>query len=1129
MTGSGPDRSVGRGFGSGRRMMAIFIPLVFFALDLRPAPASEPSGWLRGYAKTISGDTLLYHSPYPEAKTALLVRATDGKMAIAWETEPAPEKPVIGQATFVWMAGIAAGKGAHRFDLEIDGSRALSFRTAPASSLRTWTVKGTDGSSLTFETAMVDQFGELFGFMYLTVPAKLLRPGRPMGLVITGENGNSPDWVMVFQDGLKAYTRAKADQVLIRSKGALSQLIRVEISHIAPAAEARLSAGSGFELKTRLVTGYNAVSLDVPAMSTEREVTITAAVEGRPPWQETLLLKPVAPREIWLLPHSHVDIGYSDKQPDVERKQWHNFDEAVRLAEQSDGNPEGARFKWNVEQLWAVETYLRQAGAEQKQRFIEAVRKGWIGLQATLANELTGLCQPEELFHLTDYARKISRTAGKTVDSAMISDIPSQSWSIVPALAAAGVKYFSSGPNYVASLPDGGDRIGWALKAWGDRPFYWISPSGAEKILFWMAGRGYSWFHGLNLGGLALAPRWQIFDYLDELADRGYPYSMIQVRYTVGGDNGPPDPQLAGFVKSWNAEYESPKIIIATSSEMFAEFERRHADIVPSVHGDFTGYWEDGAASTARETALNRLSAERLLQAETLWALLAPDRFPADRFTEAWRQVLLFDEHTWGAADSVSDPDGENARFQWDYKKAFALEADRMSKGLFDEAKAFDAGQATGSAHRTIDVINACSWQRTGLVILAADISVAGDLVKDRAGIAVPSQRLAGGELAFLASDVPGLGAKRYAIEKGSGAAVGKAGARGNTLENGMISAEVDPESGAVKSLRWRNGRTVEFVAADRATGLNSYFYVPGRDPKKAEGVKGVRVRPGEPGPLVASLVIESAAPGARSLVREVRVVDGVGRLELTDVLDKEKVRDKESVHIAFPFEVPGGIVRVNAGWAFVRPEADQIPGACKDFFCAQPAIDISNQDYGVTWTSVDAPLAEVGAMTDETLTAGGRRVWRQTISPSPIIYSYAMNNYWHTNYKADQEGPTTFRYVIQPHAGFDAAAVERLGLEAVRPLIAVPAGESRPVPELPFGLKSRQFIVTSLKPTEDGKGWMVRVWNAGGQPAELGVVGDVAQHGGIYLSNINEEKVRWLGMPIDVPGFGIVTLRLER
>ena len=52
---------------------------------------------------------------------------------------------------------------------------------------------------------------------------------------------------------------------------------------------------------------------------------------------------------------------------------------------------------------------------------------------------------------------------------------------------------------------------------------------------------------------------------------------------------------------------------------------------LPEVRGDFTPYWEDGAASSARETGLTRMASERLVQAEALWAILAPEQYPAAR------------------------------------------------------------------------------------------------------------------------------------------------------------------------------------------------------------------------------------------------------------------------------------------------------------------------------------------------------------------------------------------------------------------------------------------------------------------------------------------------------------------
>ena len=1137
--------------------------------------------WLKGYARTIAGETIGYHSPYPDATTALISRATDGKMVIEWETAPVPRDFAEPSATFVWMSGLATGKGAHRFTLTIDGRDAFTFHTGKTAADKEWKEKAEDGATLAFKATLVDQFQELFGFMFLKVPRSKLTPGKPLRLRVVGENAGGPDWFMVFTYDLKPSVRANGEPALVRFEGRLCQPVRVEISHIAPPVEAVVSAEGGGRLTTRLETGYNAVYFPVPAVAERKRISVGVEIGGKQAGKETVEIRPVVRRTIYLLPHSHVDIGYSDLQVVVEKHHWKYFEQAIELARRTESYPPGARFKWNTEVLWPAETYLRQATPEKRAAFLEAVRKKQIGIQALLANELTGLCQPEELFRLTEFGRRLGREAGVPVVSAMITDIPSYTWSLVPALAQSGVKYLSSGPNYMPTLTDGGDRIGGALKAWGDKPFYWISPSGREKVLFWMAGRGYSWFHGLNMGNLGLEKRQPVFDYMRALEDAVYPYEMVQVRYTTGGDNGPPDPKLSDTVKTWNEQFESPKIVIATSQEMFEEFELRYGDKIPTVQGDFTPYWEDGAASSAREVALNRSSTNRLLQAETLWSMIDPAAFPAAAFTEAWRQALLWDEHTWGAADSVSDPDGPNAQTQWAYKQAFALEADTRSRALFDaalqkkqrttappapaaEGRAFDSPLARGNKPRAataevdpganpgalaaasvvkgdlvvadvadvadVDIYNTNSWETMDVVLLPRALSVAGDRVLDEAGRVIPSQRLSTGELAVLAARVPAFGAKRFTVVAGqAGSTLANAGVRGartesvDSLANEFLSLKLDPKTGAVASLKKAGEKDIDYVDASRG-GLNVYLYVPGRDPQKVQGVESVKLSVREPGPLVASLLVESDAPGAKSLRREVRIYAGLDRVDFSDLLDKRLVRDKESVHIAFPFKVAGGIVRLDLGWAAIRPDADQIAGSCKDFFCVQNSADVSGPERGVTWVSLDAPLVEVGALTDETPGAKNLRAWKTEVGPSTALFSYVLNNYWHTNYKADQEGPVLLRYAVRLHGAYDAAAAVKFGMERARPLLAGASDPAAPAAKLPFDFEAADVLVSSLRPSEDGRGWIIRLYNPSPEPGEARLAA-----AGIYRSDPDEILGEKLAGPLRLAPFEILTLKIER
>jgi alpha-mannosidase len=147
--------------------------------------------------------------------------------------------------------------------------------------------------------------------------------------------------------------------------------------------------------------------------------------------------------------------------------------------------PGGLAFCVNLEVLWGADLFLQRKPQAERDEFIDAVKNGWISINGMYANELTGLCRPEELLQIFRYSKVLSKLCGVSVNSAMLSDVPGYTWGTITAMSQAGIRYFSAAPN-------GSDRIGTIRPAWHDKPFWHVSRSGKEKVLVWMPGHGYT-------------------------------------------------------------------------------------------------------------------------------------------------------------------------------------------------------------------------------------------------------------------------------------------------------------------------------------------------------------------------------------------------------------------------------------------------------------------------------------------------------------------------------------------------------------------------------------------------------------------------------------------------------------
>ncbi len=832
--------------------------------------------------------------------------------------------------------------------------------------------------------------------------------------------------------------------------------------------------------------------------------------------------------EIHLIHQTHLDIGFTHKQEDVLKRQVGFLHTALDLIEKTKDYPEEARFRWHPEGMWAVDEFLRTASPERREAFLAAVRGGSIHLDAFYVHMMTGLGTEEQLIELLQPAQDFGKRYGVKVASAIGSDVPGYTWGLVSALGQQGVKYLNMAPN-------NNHRLGF-IYLLGNKPFYWEGPDGRHRVLSWMVPTSYIYFWG----GRNRQVGDSVVRYIEKyLEGRDYPYDLAQIRYSIGGDNGHPDPTLPDQVRSWNESHDSPKIILSTNTRFFEAFEKRYGDRLPTLRGDLTPYWEDGAASTSADLAVNRRGKEILSRAEALWSILSPGEKLHGERAGAWHHAVMYDEHTWGAHCSISKPFSEFTVHQEKFKQRYALRTREMAAAL--EERLLAPVSRPGS--RTFDVFNTASWDRPGPVTIPAGLSEGRDRLVDAEGRAVPAQRLKSGDLVALVPPVPAMASRRFALEAGPSGAAGDVKAEGNVLENGRIRIVVDPERGAIRSLVLKSQGGRELVDPGPGFGLNDYLHTIGR--KTGEGYSRIespaKIEVEETGPVVGTLRIETAAPGCERLVRRVRLYAGMDRIDLLNELDKKQELKPESVYFAFPFRVPGGRSRIDVPFAVVRPEKDQLPGANRNYYCVQRWMDVSSDEYGITWITLDAPMVQfhpfrivgrgrgcmpAASMMFDTTPEGVPDFWIRKIEPTPFFYSWVMNNHWECNYKAYQEGPHRFEYVLAPHGPYDQTAAHRAAMEAHRPLLAVEVDGSRPVAGAPVRIRGDGVLVTSLRPSRDGRAMMIRLFAGSGKPEEVNL--DWAVPRAMYVSGPGEERGDRVQGALALKAYEVVTIRAE-
>ena len=403
-------------------------------------------------------------------------------------------------------------------------------------------------------------------------------------------------------------------------------------------------------------------------------------------------------RRIDIVHMTHTDIGFTDHPLVCRRQQMRYLDVAVDAVLATNNAPPEGQFYWTAETTLAVDDWWQAADAARRSKLLDAVNTGRLEIAALAMNQ-TPTLNPAQ-WHTT------------------LHWLPDDLWDKVQPRAA--VQNDVNGlprAGAMALLDRGVDNLLMGINATNGAPpmqrpsaFWWKMPDG-RRMFVWLGDHytgGFYYFHPHTWRrgpvpestdtryrpprrteifrtdeASVRAAHAHLLGKLAALEASGYSYPNLVVSVTNEWriDNDPPFPPMADFVAAWKKLGLEPELHLSTVADALERMKTEIGDIIPEYEGEWTDWWANGCASGPREVAASR-RAKHLVA-----AALSPVWGDVDRQTnqaadEIYRDLCLFDEHTWGASDSIGQPHAIDTWAQYNEKSRTAYRPMALAKLL---------------------------------------------------------------------------------------------------------------------------------------------------------------------------------------------------------------------------------------------------------------------------------------------------------------------------------------------------------------------------------------------------------------------------------------------------------------
>jgi alpha-mannosidase len=795
--------------------------------------------------------------------------------------------------------------------------------------------------------------------------------------------------------------------------------------------------------------------------------------------------EPATPHKdmFWIIPHTHWEGAVFKTREEYLEMGLPNILKAMRLLKEQPG------FRFTLDQVAYVRPFLERYPGEQAafRRFLAEGRLQLAGALDVMPDD--NMPGGETFIRQMQYGKGYYRsTLGVDVTTGWLLDS------------------FGHHAQLPQLLTLGGFRTFWFFRGVPkqDHPaeFLWEGIDGTRIEAFWLP---YGYGHVYPTPKDAVKFRALAQDRFESLTPNTLKAAHDRVGLS-GADVSEPEEHLVHRVEEFNRDPGAPfEMRIAVPAD-YEKVVARRADR-PVFRGELNPIFQGIYSSRIELKNWMRLLERQLLTAEKLSALAGWLGSPADAgsIMNFWEPVLFNETHDL-ASGVMTDHVYEDTIRSYEYSHRLAGEI------IDSKWNVLTARIDTQGPGVPIVVFNSLGWTRSDIALVDlgfAEGGITNVAMTGPDGEVVPTQILEaahygdGGlktaRVAFVARDIPALGygvyhavpdrASRPALEGPGTPASG-----GSVLENDLYRIEVDQATGALLSLRVKDGGwdvlagrgNVVARQQDRGDLWELYKGLDGGSriamttrqpvPRRGEALFSDEEK-GKPlalrhGPVLSEFRVAHPL-GSGRFATAIRLYQGLRRIEITtDLVNNEKYVRYQAL---FPTAILGGrnTHEIPFG-AIERPAAIEFP--------AQNWADYGDGRHGLCVLNIGLPG---NLVTDGTMMISLLRA--HTLGAYGFGGGYEPGMTSETGFQLGRE--RTLRYALVPHSGdWRGARVFRDGWEFNHPLVCrqvLPHSGSLPVRWGLLEVSSPSVVVSALQAGRNGNGTVfLRVYEATGRPA---------------------------------------------